>query len=361
MYRQMLQNIIIILLVGIYSAGCVKDKPDPQNQKMPPKQDAQQKVLMVCEGSMGSGNGELNVYLPNRDSIFHNVFYNTHGRPLGDVFQSVQRFGDAYFLCINNSDKIVILDKNTWQEKSQIKVPKPRYLLDIGNDKAYVGSLFHNKIHVINTKNLSIERSIDMPYENIEGMALYNGRVYVCCWDTACNKIFILNPQNHTIEDSIEIHGKAPQSIVVDKKKQLWIMSGNTYKGKNAHLSVINPDNKSMLKDFDFESGIEAIKPCFNVTKDSLFFLEVDYNGGTKNNGLFVMSINDNYLPKTPFIAAQPNQYFWALGIHPNNGTIYLGDPKGFIQMGAVYIYNSLGQKQKEFSVGLGIGSFYFD
>ena len=72
------------------------------------------------------------------------------------------------------------------------------------------------------------------------------------------------------------------------------------------------------------------------------------------------MGIHDAALPAQPLIAARALQYFWALGIDPATGHIYVGDPKGFIQNGDVHIYTQNGTAIDSFAVGLGPGHFYF-
>ena len=103
------------------------------------------------------------------------------------------------------------------------------------------------------------------------------------------------------------------------------------------------------------------MKPVFNNTKDTLYFIEANLNGGTTNNGIYRMSIYDNTPPAVPLIQAIQNQYFYALGIEPSTGNIYVGDPKGTVQKGTVYIYKSNGSLIKSFSVGEWPGHFYFD
>lgn len=87
----------------------------------------------------------------------------------------------------------------------------------------------------------------------------------------------------------------------------------------------------------------------------------MDYNGGTTNNGIYRMKIDDLLLPTQPFIPAQNFQYYWALNIQPGTGYIYVGDPKGFTQKGIVSIYRQDGTKVKDFRTGIGPGHFFFD
>jgi DNA-binding beta-propeller fold protein YncE len=333
------------MVIGLVAFSCKKDKPNPTATILP--KDSTGRVLIVCEGSLGNGNSELSIYYPNKDSVFNDVYKNANGQSLGDVFQSVSKINQQYFLCVNNSDKIVVLDANTWQQKATIKASKPRYLLDVGHNRAYVGSLFSNTIFVINTLTFSVEKEIKMPYQNAEGMILKDGIAYVCCWDTACNKLYQINTSTDNIIDSIQLAGNAPQNILLDKENKIWVMAGNAYKAKDASLSRIDISTKKTIQSFLFSKGIEAIK--------------ANYNGGTVNNGVFRMPIGSSSLPDKALIACQANQYFWGLAVEPNSGNIYVGDPKGFVQKGTVLIYNPSAQLLQQFNVGLGVGSFLFD
>jgi hypothetical protein len=120
-------------------------------------------------------------------------------------------------------------------------------------------------------------------------------------------------------------------------------------------------NKRCIVKSFVFAADVEVIKPCFNPAKDSLYFIEVNYSGTTVNNGIYCISIDAATLPLIPFIGCQANQYFWALGIDSNSGLIYVGDPKGFVQKSNVSVYTPQGIMLHQYTVGIGISSFYFD
>ncbi len=356
---KMFKNIGLLFLLCFFVSSCTKDKPKPNNSIAP--NDSTSKILIVCEGSLGNGNASLSVYNPTKDSMYNKVYESANGQALGDVFQSANKINNQYFLCINNSDKIIVIDKNNWLQTASISVPKPRYICEVGTNKAYVGSLFSNKISILNTAIFSIEKRIEMPFSNVEKMLLNNGNLYACCWDTGCNKIYTIDPISDKVKDSIILAGAAPHSLVIDKNNTLWVLAGNAPKNINASLTQINLTTKKIVKSYHFSKGVEAIKLCVNSTADKLFFIEVDYNGGNVNNGIFSMDISDNTLPATPLITCAIHQYFWALGIDPNANQIYVGDPKGFVQKGELLIYDAEGNFIRKQTAGLGISSFYFN
>jgi len=148
---------------------------------------------------------------------------------------------------------------------------------------------------------------------------------------------------------------------LIDKNERYWVLYRNVQKGKQAYLTCIDPASGAVVKSYAFPPTADPIKPVFNNGKDTLYFIEVNYNGGEDNNGIYRMAIDAASLPSTPFITAAKFQYFWALGIEPGSGNIYVGDPKGFIQKGTVSVYRADGVRIKQFDVGVGPGHFYFD
>jgi hypothetical protein len=355
----MRKNIAPFLLLCTLLQACVKDKPDGPSGNTP--SGGGHRVYIACEGSLGNGNASLSLYKIDKDSVFNDVYFQKNNQQLGDVFQSMLIDGDDLYMAINNSDKITIVDKNDFSLKGTIIVDNPRYMLKVSEDKMYVSSLYLPKINIVNPKTKQVTGSIAIDYPNAEGMTLLNGKVYACNWDTACHHIYEIDAATDQVTDRIDIAGRAAQQVLVDKNKKLWVLAGNVYKQKTATLSCIDPVTKTTVKSYSFPAGADVMKPCWNPGRDTLYFLGVNYNGGTDYNGVYRMSINAATLPDALFISAQPLQYFWALGLDSATNQIYIGDPKGFIQKGNVSVYQTSGQKIRSFDVGLGPGYFLFD
>lgn len=334
----------------------MKDKPAPAS----PQTGKSGNVYIVCEGNFGNGDGTLYTYNSATDSVFGNLYKATNNQPLGDVFQSMRRIGDSLYLCVNNSDKVVVINANTHAKAGEVNIPKPRYILPISADKAYISTLYSNKVYIVNPKTLKVTGTITLPHNNPEGMCLTPYHVVICPWDTTCNKVYKTDAITGQITQAITVGGYAPHAVLADKEQMLWVLSGNVPKGRPASLTRIDPSTGNILKSYYFATGTDPIKPVFNNSRDTLYFIQVKYDGTNDNNGIYRMSIHDAALPSQPFIQAAQYQYFWALGIDPASGNIYTGDPRGFIQKGTVSIYTPGGALKYTFDVGVGPGQFYF-
>lgn len=352
-YKKLIPAVVCLSLLS-----CVKDKPE--STTIHPSADGE-KIYIACEGALGNGNASLYLYAPAKDSVYSDVYKTVNGNDLGDIFESITRIDDKLFFCINNSDKVVVLNATNWMQAAVINIPKPRYILPVSANKAYVSTLFSNKVYAIDTKTFTVKGTITMPHLNPEGMAQYFNAAYICTWDTLADKLYSIDINTDNITDSISLDGFAPQDVFIDKEQMLWVLSGNSPNGKTAMLTRIDPSSKHILKTYAFPAKANPIRPVLNNTKDTIYFIDANYSGTLENNGVYRMSIYAADLPAAPFIPAVQYQYFWALGIDPVTGNIFIGDPKGFVQKGSVSVYNTAGTKLNEFKVGVGPGHFLFD
>jgi DNA-binding beta-propeller fold protein YncE len=347
-----------ILVIGIFSS-CVKDRPNPPQIVSPPDSTGR-KLIIANEGSLSNGNASLSIYDITNDSLYNDVFFARNNMRLGDVLQSIFEDGDYLYLCVNNSDRITVINKHDYTFQKNIAIEKPRYIAKATAEKLYVTSIYYNRINIISASDGSYMGHISTDYPNTEGIIEWNNTIYACNWDTACNYIYEINPATDEITHRIEIAGRAPQQITTDKIGHLWVLAGNVAKGKSTTITVIDPQTRSIVKSFAFSAQADALKPAWNPTRDTLYFQGINYMGGTAQNGVFRMSIHATVLPDQPFIPASAFQFYWALGVDSVTNSIYVGDPKGFIQKGSIEVYNAEGSLLKTMNVGVGPGYFHF-
>lgn len=352
---------IIFIICSLSLISCVKDKP--KNTGSNPDINDNPRMIIANEGVFNGGNASLSYIDLSTQKVYNDVYYAQNERALGDVFQSIAGDDNNLYLVINNSNKIVTVDKKTFKYKSELSIAQPRYLCLIGNNKALVSSMYRSKLQVVDLSENQITKEISVLYPNTEGMVALNGKVYICPWNTQCNYIYQFDIATEQLEDSIYISGYAPTQVIIDKNNKLWVFAGNPYLGERASITQVDPQSKQIIKSFTFNGSEEIIKPVFNIQKDNFYYLAVQYNSNAANdyNGLYKMSIDATNLPAEALVKAQALQYFWGLGINPRNGNIFLGDPKGFIQSGTVSEYTDQGILQNTYTVGLGPGFFHFD
>jgi DNA-binding beta-propeller fold protein YncE len=349
----------ILYFFAFFLNACVKDIPKPDSKITP---NATHKGMIILnEGSYANNNAEISFLDFENNTICNSIFNTANNKSLGDVAQDIILVNGNYYITINNSNKIVVVDAMRFNEvKTITNIPNPRYFLKINDSVLYVSSLYSNSIFVLNTNQNEIINTIQLDFANTEKMILLNGKVYASNWNTSCNFIYLINPLTHLIEDKINISGYAAHQIEIDKNGMLWVLSGNKYQNTNSYFTVINPTTKQIIKSFTFTKEQDPFRLVFNKTRDSLYFLQVNYQGQNVNNGLYKMSIENTMLPSQPFIPAQTNSYFWAIGLDTFYNQIYLSDPKGFNQSSAVMKYDLQGNFIQSYKAGIGANTFLF-
>lgn len=336
-------------------AGCVKDKPTELQSVL-----TQHGTLVICEGQFSAGNASLYRIDVNTGSSQGDLYKQSNGTYAGDVLQSMYRIGANYWLLLNNSGKISVVDTQNFKVQHTIPVKYPRYLLQVDDQTVWISTLYSKKVMVVDINSAQVIDSIILPDNNPEGMCLMGNSVFIATWDTASNAVWKVDVSSHSVQ-RINISSIAPHDILLDYEQKLWVLSGNATKGRAAAFTRIDPSTGIVLASYKFQNGIEPIKPVLTKRRDSVYFIEVNFNGGTTANGIYRAALNNFSIPSVPFIQAVQYQYFWALGINPDNCNVFVGDPKGFNQAGSVYEYSTTGTQLRSYKVGVGPGGFLFN
>jgi DNA-binding beta-propeller fold protein YncE len=345
----------VLVAALLLLVSCVKDKPGASNSII-----TTNGILVLCEGQFSAGNASVYRIDPATGASNGDLYKAANGTVSGDVLQSMALSGSSYWMLLNNSGRISVVDSHTFKQTAVIPVRYPRYMLQVSATLAYVSTLYSNKLFVVNTQHYTVVDSVLLPDGNPEGMCMYNNYLFVATWDTASNAIWKINTTTNIVEQRIGIAGFAPHDILLDAEQKLWVLSGNAVKGRRAAFTRVDPSTGTTLGQWMFDEGVEPIKPVLSPQRDSIYFIEVNFTGGTTANGIYKASLTHFGIPMLPFLPAVQYQYFWSLGIHPATGNIFVGDPKGFNQAGQVFEYSRGGVLLQSYKVGVGPCGFLF-
>lgn len=358
MFQKQLNLIVLILLIINFFTACVKDKPNPPNINITSGNGSL--VYVLNEGAMGMNNSGISVMNADSALINNKVFEQSNGFSLGDVANDFQQYQNRFYVVLNNSGFVRVLDTANVKEVGRINgLSFPRRFLGINANKAYVSHLYRPYISVVDLSTQQIIKTIPSNYPNTEDMVAYKQYVYVSNWDTASPYLYKINTLNDSVEATINLQVRAPHSMVM-AGEQLWVLAGNPYKGTPSHLVCIDANTDTLLKTMAFPAQADPIRLTCNKAGDTLYFLMVNYNGGSNWNGLYKMPTTAQQLPTLAWIPAPTGTYYWAYGIHPSNGRVFLSDPKGFTQQSTLEIRSAQGQLLHQVRGGIGANHFYF-
>jgi DNA-binding beta-propeller fold protein YncE len=342
-----LKNLIKLFIVIAIFSGCKRDRipvPDIKHAVIPP-----QKVFVVCEGNFGWGNGAVSMVSLKDETVIEDNFKYVNNRNLGDVVQSITLVNNNYFIVVNNSNKIEVVDTSSFKSVRIISgFQSPRYVLPLNENIGLVSELYANKLYKIDLKNLSILQEIEFRGWS-EKMIKVDDKIFVS--NIYSSKLYVLNENSLSITDSIEA-GTFVNSLIVDKNKKLWILSrGDNLESRQGKLYRYNPQNLNKELELTFSLAAEPKSLCTNLAKDSLWFI---------HKNVYSMSINALTLPTEPVVYSLQNQLFNGLGIEPSNSNIWISDAKDYQRKGQVFKYNSKAVLLKTYPVGIIPSEFLF-
>jgi len=314
-------------------------------------------VFVVDQGAYGKVNAGISFFERNSKTMTNDIFNKVNGRSLGDVAQSMGEANGKYYIVINNSNKIEVVNKNNFISEGTIKgVNMPRYFLQIDSSKAYVtewGNGDGGKVDVINLKTNQVTTTIKVG-EGAENLILDNNKVYVANSGGFSNAktLSVINTLTDKVDTTFEI-GDNPNSLALDVNGKLWALCGGKYNpdwsfATYGSLVRINLTTNAIEQTVSFTSQfMQPTNLIVNPTKDILYYCH--------NDNVYSFHINATTLENTPKINKNINGMF----IDKASNYFYVADAKGFKVNGWIYRYDLNFAPIDSFEVGIAPSFFY--
>jgi len=333
----------------LFAISCKKDKPVDPN----PSQEIQasnRTVLIINEGNYGWGNASISLYDPQSNTVTYDYFKKQNGNAnLGDVCQSVTKYNGSYYLVLNNSNKIDVVNASDFTKKNTITgFNSPRNLLPVSANKAYVSDLYANSIQIVDL-NLNVITGSITCMKGTEEMVFANNKAFIT--NINSNYCYVINTISNEMTDSILV-GKGASSIVLDKYSKIWVLSkGSSAFSQLGSLNCINPNTLVNEKKLIFQAGEYPWRLTINKTRDTLYYLKT---------GVYQLPVNNTSLPLSPLIV-QGSKLFYGLGVNPDDNSIYVSDAIDYVQKSKIEIYSVNGTFIKSFNAGIISNGFVFE
>lgn len=218
-------TILAILGLLLFTSCQKEDAVDP----VPATGAYSEGIFILNEGNYGSGNSSIS-FLDAENGMSLGIFSaENSGAALGDTGQSMGFYGDLAFIVLNVSNKIEVVNRDSFEEVAAIEsgLSNPRYISFYGG-KAYVTNWGDGTnpdddfVAVINAETFAVEKKISVA-EGPEQIVKAGGEIYVAHPGgySFSNKISVIDPENDVVTDTIEV-GDVPNSLEVSGN-YLWV------------------------------------------------------------------------------------------------------------------------------------------
>jgi hypothetical protein len=298
-------------------------------------------IYVVNEGNFMSGNGGVSFFDTVTAQITQNLFFLKNNKQAGDVCQSLNYFNNHFYLVVNNSGKIEVMNADFVNTKTISGLTSPRYIVFASNNKGYISDLYGKGVSVLNTNTSAIEKKISINYWT-EELLEYKDTLYVT--SPKSSYLYLIDTRTNLLADSIDI-GFGSSSIAIDANNKLWVLcDGNKDQSILPAMLCIDPVSRSIERTIsatDYTSY--ASKLNFNPVDKCLYWIDGDvYKLNTTTTGG----------SKQVAITATGNN-FYGLAINRYTGDIIVSDAGDFSQRSQIYVYSKNNALKWSFKAGL--------
>jgi hypothetical protein len=342
----------LLAIIFIFSS-CEKCCNEPESEKG----EYYQGTIILNEGSWGNSNASVS-FINSEGELKLDVFKTVNG-PLGDVLQSMTFDQSNYYLVLNGSNKIEIVDRNTFESTGVVTdVVSPRHAL-VYNNRLFVSqwgqSALNPLVLVYDIKTLEKIAEINVD-QGPEKMILVNDDLWVVNsggWSKG-NSVSIIDTKELKLTKTLTLNGDNPSDLKVDDKGNVAILcSGDIV--YNSDFSIASETPSKLIK-INFVDHVETKNIllsesehpsilAYDKTKDVFY-----YGGGYSSTGIYFIGGNASIPSFEPTVSGT----FYGFNLN-SVGNIYLCRVIDWTVGGEVLLYQDFDNAVKElYTVGIG-------
>jgi len=351
-----MKNLILPLtLIFLSSLGCESDPSSP-----PPVQPAdmiENGVYILNEGDFADPEGaRLSLYDIDRDTVYRDVYEGSNGGThLGNLGDDLKILDDRIYILMSGSENLseINLADHTLLRGVSFPGSSPHDLLiDPARNRAYVTRLFSSSVLVLDFGMLTAIDTIIVG-ANPQEMLLINDYLFICNSGYGSDRtVSVIHVQDNSI-DSTLILSDGPTEAVLASDGRVWVScSGNAFGfpptlGK---VYMINPATLAIEDSVLFQENLWGA--IASGVDGNVYVLGVDgdFGGPVHRITPSTRLVTEDFIPGT----------FYAMGVDPVTGDLYLSDARGFASDGEVSIFESDGTYRARFTAQKGPGAFAF-
>lgn len=303
-------------------------------------------LIISNEGNFGIPNADVSYLDQTTFQVTNNVFQTVNNEALGDVLQHIGFYEDKAFLVLNNSNKVVVVDRESFQKLDVItqNVSLPRSVT-FANSKVYVANSNTNSVSVYDAENHHFITEIQNLGVIDEMLSIGNFVFVQNGFFGTGNNIIVIDSSTDTVVENISV----AEGIngLAKSENHLFAVSSTS---NQTNLYKIDPNTQTIVNHFQTSEIVNAMK--IRHSENQLFFV------GNVNN---VFKISDDLSGEPQQLLSIENtswSAFYGFGVAQE--FVFSSDVRGFTSASLIQVFDKIsGLEIAEFSVGIGANGFY--
>ncbi|MDG4950662.1 T9SS type A sorting domain-containing protein [Weeksellaceae bacterium KMM 9724] len=303
-------------------------------------------VLISNEGNFGSPNADVSYIDQDTYEISNNIYQAVNNEPLGDVLQHIRIHGDKAYLVMNNSNKIVVVDRASFEKIDVIteQISLPRFI-GFANDKLFVSNSSGRYVSIYNEADRSFITKIEQ-LGSVNNVEVAGNYVFVQQgnWGSG-NSVAVIDATTNTLNSILEVDEGI--NGIISNGDFLYTLSSTA---NGTVINKIDATDLSLAATIIAEDITGAGKIAYSEGK--LYFI---------GNSTDIFSVEDNLMSEPSLVTSVPDNAWSTLyGFGVVDDYILTSDSNGFTQASIIRAYSKeTGSLVATFNAGIGSNGFY--
>ena len=336
-----------ILLVAV-SLTIISCNNDDDNSGLPTPQGKYDLGYIISnEGNFGSPNASLSFLSADFATLENGIYANANnGNPLGDVLNHFTTNEDFAFLVLNNSNKIEVVNRFTFEKVATIseEIELPRFAAADDN-VLYISNSGSQSITVYSLTDFSLLRKIELN-KSVEQLELTDNYLFVQNASFGTGKeITPIKVSDFSVEQAISL----PDNIkaIEEEDDILYVLH-------QSGVSKFNINSKQKITTIPFADGFTGVSK-FDVEDNFIYF--------TQGSSIYKNATNANIMTATALVDTNADGASWGVGygFAVEEDHIFYTDVNGFTENSDVMIYNLEGELIQSITTGIGANGVEFN
>lgn len=360
--RSLLFGMLCMLALGASLASCSDDDDNSWDDSGSKVILPQTRAFFLNQGSWKANNAGISFYAPNKDAEFvSDIFKKQNNAALGDNAQDMIEYEDRMYVSVNSSNYLVMLNAAGVEQKRVSFVDDAdlsagiRYLA--AEDDYIYASFYNGFLAKINANTLKVEAKLGGLGDNLEGVTICNGVLYVANSYKEENGTWIYNKNVvtidlHTFTKKADIIVTTNPNLLLEEDDKVFLISKGNFTTVESALQMIDPkSNKvTVLGSATVMCAEDDVLYWANsVTQDGKTYTNTFYKYDIKTGNTTVIDL----AKQAPALASTS---VGMMEVNESNGDIYVAT-SDYITNGDIYRFKKDGTLIDTFDSG-GINPF---
>ena len=337
-----------VTAVALFTQSCSSDSDNPITDN---STNYSNYIILSNEGTFNSNNATVDALSKNYAENIASIYAKSNNNEaLGDVLQSIGFKNNYAFLVINNSNKVVVVNRTDFKKVTTLtqNIQQPR---SIAFNDQFIYITNHD---YSGEKSLSIFKLSDFSFVQkhvfttaSQGVVEAQNNIFVeNASDGYGNQFTYINGSTNQVENTITLPSGDLNKLVSYNNKVYALAGGLT----DSYIYEINASNGNISQTTTLTGIANARKLA--IDQNTFYY--------TSENKIYKLPIGSSTIPTTPLVTVtNTSPYSTLYGFNVIDGAIFTSEANGFTQPSTVAIYNTAGQLVKSFTSGMGTNGFY--